>query len=103
AGWLPGSSEIAVSFSDLVGFTRLGEGLAAGEIGELSGKLAEIASSITEPPVRLVKMIGDAAMLVAPDPAALLEATISLVNAVEETEALPSLRAGVAFGEAIGR
>jgi adenylate cyclase len=103
AGELPGSSEIAVSFADLVGFTRLGEGLAAGEIGELSGKLAEIASSIAEPPVRLVKMIGDAAMLVGPDPAALLEATISLVNAVEETEALPSLRAGVAFGDAIGR
>ena len=48
-------------------------------------------------------MIGDAAMLVSPEPEPLLDATLSLVEAVEEDDSLPSLRAGVARGEAIGR
>jgi adenylate cyclase len=103
SGQLPGSSEVAVAFADLVGFTRLGEGLDAGEIGEVSGRLTELATSVARPPVRLVKMIGDAAMLVSPDPDALLDATLELVDAVEADEKLPSLRAGAARGEALGR
>jgi adenylate cyclase len=103
SGQLPGSSDVTVAFADLVGFTSLGERLEAGEIGELSGRLTELATSIARPPVRLVKMIGDAAMLVSPEPGPLLEATIDLVDAVEEDETLPSLRAGVARGEALGR
>lgn len=103
SGKLPGSSDVTVAFADLVGFTSLGERLDVGEIGEVSGRLTELASSIAEPPVRLVKMIGDAAMLVSLEPEALLEATLGLVEAVEEAEGLPSLRAGVARGEALGR
>jgi adenylate cyclase len=103
SGQLPGSSDVTVAFADLVGFTSLGERLEAGEIGELSGRLTELATAIVKPPVRLVKMIGDAAMLVSPQAGPLLEATIDLVEAVEEDEALPSLRAGVARGEALGR
>jgi adenylate cyclase len=103
AGALPGSSEIAVSFADLVDFTKLGERSEVDEIGEISGKLAEIAADIAEPPVRLVKMIGDEAMLVGSDPAALLDATLKLVERIDDEKSLPSLRVGVAFGEAIGR
>jgi adenylate cyclase len=103
SGQLPGSSDVTVAFADLAGFTRLGEGLEAGEIGEVSGRLTELASSIARPPVRLVKMIGDAAMLVSPEPEPLLAATLDLVDAVEADERLPSLRAGVARGEALGR
>ncbi len=103
SGQLPGSSEIAVAFADLVGFTKLGERLEVGEIGEVSGKLVEIATEVVEAPVRLVKMIGDAAMLVSTEPAALLEATIGIVERVEESDELPALRAGAAFGEALGR
>jgi adenylate cyclase len=103
SGRLPGSSEIAVAFADLVGFTKLGERLEVGEIGEVSGKLVEIATDVVEAPVRLVKMIGDAAMLVSQDPAALLDATVRVVELVEESDDLPALRAGAAFGEALGR
>jgi adenylate cyclase len=103
SGKLPGSSDVTVAFADMVGFTNLGERIEASEIGELSGRLTELASETAKPPVRLVKMIGDAAMVVAPEPAPLLDATISLVDAAEEAEGLPSLRAGVANGEAIGR
>ena len=55
---------LAVCFADLVEFTKLGEEIAAEELGLVAGRLEEMATAVAEPPVRLVKMIGDAAMLV---------------------------------------
>lgn len=103
AGELPGSTEITVAFADLVGFTKLGEHLEVAELGDVSGRLVEHATSIVEAPVRLVKMIGDAAMFVSTDSAQVLETALSLVDAVEADESLPSLRAGIARGEALAR
>ncbi len=54
--------------------------------------------------MRLIKLIGDAAMLVSPDAIALLEAALNLVGAAEqEGEGFPQVRVGAAAGEAIGR
>ncbi len=103
AGRLPGASEVAVCFADLVGFTRLGERLEAEEIGGLAGRLSEIATEAARPPVRLVKMIGDAAMLVSPDTDALLEAALGLIETAEADERVPPLKAGIARGEALAR
>ncbi|MSO42366.1 MAG: adenylate/guanylate cyclase domain-containing protein [Solirubrobacterales bacterium] len=103
AGELAGSAEIAVCFADLVGFTSLGERLDAAAIGALGGKLASLATGVANTPVRLVKLIGDAAMLVAPDTGAIVEAALSLVEAAEEDEELPPLHAGVATGTALAR
>jgi adenylate cyclase len=106
AGRLPGSETVNVSFADLVGFTKMGEELPPEEIGRVAGKLGELAADLAEPPVRLVKTIGDAAMLVAPEgeAAALVRVTLDLVQAAEQQgEDFPMLRAGVARGEAIGR
>jgi adenylate cyclase len=106
AGRLPGAETVNVSFADLVGFTKLGEELPPEEIGRVAGKLGELAADLAEPPVRLVKTIGDAAMLVSPEGCTeqLVRVTLDLVQAVEdEGEDFPMLRAGVARGEAIGR
>ena len=104
SGELPGSETINVSFADLVGFTKLGEQLPPEEIGRVAGRLGELAAEVAEPPVRLVKTIGDAAMLVSPDAEALVRGTLELVKAADdEGEDFPMLRAGVARGEAIGR
>lgn len=104
SGELPGSETISVSFADLVGFTKLGEQLPPEEIGRVAGRLGKLAADVAEPPVRLVKTIGDAAMLVSPDPAALVSVTLSLVQAADdEGEEFPQLRGGVSMGEAIGR
>ncbi|MEA2471797.1 MAG: adenylate cyclase, partial [Thermoleophilaceae bacterium] len=106
SGRLPGSETVNVSFADLVGFTKLGEELPPEEIGRVAGKLGELAADLAEPPVRLVKTIGDAAMLVSPEGSteALVRVTLDLIRAVEgEGEDFPMLRAGVARGEAIGR
>jgi adenylate cyclase len=101
---LAGARQVAVSFADLVGFTRLGERRPADEVGAVAGRLAELAGDVARPPVRLVKTIGDAAMLVSPEVEPLLDATLELVDAADEQgEDFPQLRAGVATGPAISR
>jgi adenylate cyclase len=101
-GRLEGSDEVTIAFADLVGFTRLGEVLDIEEIGELTGRLFELASEAARPPVRLVKMIGDAAMFASREPVPVLDAVIGLVDAAA-TDEMPSLKAGVAAGPALGR
>ena len=99
-----GGQPATVAFADLVGFTRLGEMLEPEELGAVTGRLAELAADVVEPPVRLVKLLGDAAMLVGQEAAAVLEAAVALVEAAErEGEDYPLLRAGVAAGWAIPR
>ena len=96
------SDEVTIAFADLVGFTRLGESLEIEEIGELTGRLFELASDVARPPVRLVKMIGDAAMFASREPIPLLEAVLGLVETAGAEE-IPSLKAGIASGQALGR
>ena len=103
SGEVENAAEVAVGFADLVGFTKLGERLDIGQIGEVSGRLTEIATSIAQSPVRLVKTIGDAAMLVSPSTPELLETLLGLVDAITEDEALPSVKAGAAWGQASPR
>ena len=103
-GRLPGSREIAVCFADLVGFTRLGEEVRPEELGHLAVRLEELASDVSSPPVKLVKTIGDAAMLTSPEPAPLLDAALTLLEATDaEGEDFPQLRAGIAAGPALSR
>jgi adenylate cyclase len=103
AGTVAGAQKVAVSFVDLVGFTGLGERMEAEELGALTGRLTALVGDVVAPPVRIVKLIGDAAMLVSPDTDALLDAALSLVEAVDADVGLPPLRAGVARGQALPR
>ncbi len=100
---LPGAREVSVAFADLVGFTKLGEVVSAEELGQLAGRLADLARELTAPPVRFIKTIGDAVMLVCPDPAPLLDTVLNLVEVVDTDDAFPRLRAGVACGRAVSR
>jgi adenylate cyclase len=103
-GQLPGSRLVGVSFADLVGFTRLGEEVPPDELGRLAVRLEELASEAAIPPVRLVKTIGDAAMLASPEPEPLLGATLTLIAAADaEGQDFPQLRAGAALGQALPR
>ena len=103
-GRLPGSREVAVCFADLVGFTRLGEEVPPDELSNLAGRLEALAGDAAQPPVRLVKTIGDAAMLTCAEPGPLLDATLGLLDAAEaEGEDFPELRAGMAIGPALSR
>jgi adenylate cyclase len=97
-----GTDEMTIAFADLVGFTRLGESLDIEQIGDLTGRLFELASDAAQPPVRLVKMIGDAAMFASRESQPLLDAVLGLVESAGKEE-IPPLRAGAARGQALGR
>jgi adenylate cyclase len=102
AGEMGATTEISVCFADLVGFTKLGEEIDPEELGLVAGRLEELASAVAEPPVRLVKTIGDAAMLVSTEAEEMTEAALRLVEASEEEgEEFPRLRAGLARGPAV--
>jgi adenylate cyclase len=103
-GGLPGAREVGVCFADLVGFTRLGERRPVDELGSVAERLATLTEDVARPPVRVVKMIGDAAMLVSPEVGPLLDSALELVEAAErQGEDFPQLRAGAAAGPAINR
>lgn len=101
AGSLPGARPVTVAFADMAGFTRLGEILPAEELERVASQLADLAHDVAVPPVRFVKSIGDAAMLVCPQPAPLLEAVLDLADAAATN--LPPLRTGVVSGSAVTR
>jgi adenylate cyclase len=100
---LPGARPVAVAFADLVGFTRLGEAVSAEELEGLANRLVELTHDVVAPPVRFIKSIGDAVMLVSPDPVPLLSAMLALLDAAGTDEEFPRLRVGLASGMAVSR
>ncbi len=96
----PGAQGMAVCFVDLVGFTALGEQLDAVELGRLVGRLDTLTTGVVEPPARFVKMVGDAVMLISPDPIILCRTVLSIMAAAR-AEGLPHLHAGIAWGTAV--
>ncbi|MGH2980247.1 MAG: adenylate cyclase regulatory domain-containing protein [Solirubrobacterales bacterium] len=103
-GASPALRHVFVAFVDMVGFTRLGERVEAHELGGLVTRLNDLALETVRPPVRLVKTIGDAAMLVSPAAEPLVETSLALVEAAEDqVEEFPPLRAGLAGGVALSR
>ena len=104
SGEIRGTAQLAVCFADLVEFTRLGEEIAPEELGSVAGRLEEMATAVAEPPVRLVKMIGDAAMMVCVEAEPMLEAATRLIEAAEaEGDEFPYLRAGLAYGPTLAQ
>jgi adenylate cyclase len=104
SGRAPAADDVTVCFADMVDFTRLGERLEPEELGAVTGRFGALAADVVEPPVRLVKLIGDAAMLVGPEPEPVVEAGLELVEAAgQEGAEFPMLRAGIASGPALPR
>ncbi len=103
SGSVQGAREITVAFADLVGFTELGELVAPAALGGAGRRLTELAVEVARPPVRLVKMIGDAAMLVAPKPEPVVDAALDLLALAEQEERMPRVRIGIASGQAIAQ
>ena len=99
SGEIGGVVERSICFADMVEFTSLGEEIAPEELGEVAGRFEELATEIVAPPVRLVKTIGDAVMLVSPEGEPLVLQALDLVAAAAaEGDQFPVLRAGIATG-----
>jgi adenylate cyclase len=101
SGRLAGAQPITVGFVDIVGFTRLGEDVAPEELGPVVRGFERKVADAVESPVKLVKTIGDAAMLVAPEPGPVLGTVLDLVDRSKDDG--PLLRGGVAAGEGLPR
>jgi adenylate cyclase len=102
AGGLPGARMVTVCFADLAGFTTLGESLPPEELEHVASMLAELAHEAAINPVRFVKSIGDAVMLVCFEPVPLLQAALDLSETAIAND-LPPLRIGIATGCAVSR
>jgi adenylate cyclase len=102
-GRIPGGRPVAICFADMVGFTKLSESLDIGQLGEVTKRFTEMVGETASAPVRLVKTIGDEAMLASEDAAALVDTALELIDAAERDDLLPQLRAGAAAGEALRR
>lgn len=102
AGQVANQIDLAVSFADLVGFTRLGGELDPGELDEVVAKFTALAVEAAGPRVRLIKTIGDAAMFASSEPDRLVSAALGLLEATEEAD-LPTLRVGLAYGQTVPR
>jgi adenylate cyclase len=105
SGRLPGAVPVTVGFVDIVGFTRLGEEIPPDELGTVVRDFELAVERVATYPVRLVKTIGDAAMLTAPTGRPVVEAVLELVedSRVAQDTGRPLLRGGVASGEALQR
>jgi adenylate cyclase len=104
SGELQGAQTTTVCFADLADFTRLGETIPPDELGSIANRLTALVTEAVQPSVRLVKTIGDAAMLVCAQPAPLLDTALSLVEAADaQDQDFPSLRVGIALGSALER
>lgn len=104
AGEFAGAVEASVCFADLVGFTRLGERVSVDELGDLAERLGDLTAEVVSAPVRMVKLIGDAAMLVSSRPQPLGEAALALIEAADDaSQEFPQLRVGIAHGTVIAR
>lgn len=102
AGTLPGARAVTVCFADLAGFTRLGEAIPPEDLERVASRFAELAHDVARSPVRFVKSIGDAVMLISFDAVPLLHAVLDLIDAATENDLSP-LRIGVASGPAVSR
>ena len=95
--------EATFGFVDLAGFTALTEAHGDRAAVSLLDRFEEIARACLGDDDRIVKMIGDAAMLAFADPAAAVTATTALYAAALGEPGFPVPRAGLHHGSAVER
>jgi adenylate cyclase len=96
--------DLAVGFIDLVGSTELAQHLSAGDLGRVLSEFeAAVADAVVGRRGRVVKLIGDEAMFVAPDAATACEVALEIASMFASHPRVPQVRAGVAAGEVLAR
>jgi adenylate cyclase len=104
-GLLPARSNRpqAIAFVDLAGYTRLTETSGDEVAARSAARLAELADAAARPRGgRLVKLLGDGAMLHFRDPRGAVLATLDLIDAIEDA-GLPPGHAGISAGPLVAR
>jgi adenylate cyclase len=98
------SQRVAVGFSDIVESSALAHGRSLGEIGALLRRFeAQASDTITSGGGRVIKLIGDEVMYVAPGAAAACRIALVLSDSLRAGQVPLSLRGGVAVGDVLTR
>ena len=91
--------DLVVSFADLVGWTALARTVTPGHLVELVQRFERhVAEAATAHGTRIVKLLGDGAMLVSQNANDACAFGLQLVAAVDADGALPAVRVGIAAG-----
>lgn len=93
----------AFMFADLAGFTALTEAHGNADASQLAERFEALVRERLPAGARLVKMIGDAAMVASDDELALVVMARDLVSAVEGLPGRPAVRIGIHAGDAVER
>ncbi len=97
-------TDLTVGFVDLVGYTALSARVDPVGLDQIldafEERVVDVAGAARD--IDLVKFLGDAAMLVSPDPATLAETLLDVVERAEDLAEAP-LRAGLAGGTTLVR
>lgn len=95
--------ERTVAFVDLAGFTALTETHGDEDAAELAERFAQLARAALLPGERVVKTIGDAVMLDAPDPASGVRLVGRICAATDAESTFPIVRSGIHHGPVVSR
>ena len=96
-------ADVTIAFADLVGFTALGDSIEPARLGAVAMHLERATRAALDGGVELVKTLGDAVMLAAPHPGAMIASIMKLRALAAEVDELPELRVGIAYGPALSR
>ena len=98
------TQHLTVGFVDLVDSTGFAERVTADELAGALSRFDALASDIVHAHgARVVKMIGDAVMIIGADATTTVAAAVALVHALAHEPALPPARAGLASGIVVVR
>jgi adenylate cyclase len=98
------TTELAVGFADLVGFTALSQQVSEAELARVVDRFEALAfDQVALHGGRVAKMIGDEVMFVVDDVASALETALSLAEAYADDEILSDVRVGLAWGDVLAR
>ncbi len=97
-GSLRAVTDVAVAFVDVVGFTSLGERVDAGQLRSIADRLVDVAETALVPPVRVVKSLGDAILLMSRDAPALVAVLTRMAAVMASDPETPPIHCGIAYG-----
>jgi class 3 adenylate cyclase len=98
-----GTTEAAVAFADLAGFTALTEAHGDAAAADIAERLVAVAESVLGAGDRLVKTLGDAVLLTSVDALSGITLVQRLFQACEADARFPDVRAGLHYGSVIRR
>jgi adenylate cyclase len=97
-GSLRAVADVAVAFVDVVGFTSLGERVDAEQLKSIATRLVDVAEGALVPPVRLVKSLGDAILLMSREAPALVGVLTAINDVLRAEPDAPPIHCGLAYG-----